>query len=562
MVRKTFGIIMVIIVVCLVIGSGTGNIRAAEKSYITGTLNTVTPAQTVTADASKSNTPKTSNTAAATTSTPASVVINSAEQLYRYEVPSQATLLIDGLSVKLSDFRPGLEVRAEIQDQKIVSLESYSSEQPGYLGPSQKTKIATIIGFDTSLDEVRVRIGDEQMSFPLTPETIIIQNGTNISRARLCVGDHIKLYYDEYDDISRIEVEGSSIYVKDLVKGTLAYSNTLSKKITLKDVKSYENGQWVDYSSYLQLPLVDNTQVYQGTKMIQNGEIKYYSGKEAYAAISTSLGRDYIKKMVLKSSNERFYSSTIYQFNWDRDSINLTNSLNISLNEGTIIVQNGRLVDSDALDNRCQAAIIAESTSGQLLADVISVMGQGLNNSPLGDYHLYEGHIALLDKYYLQLSGVHNLDNNGWVSGGTSDFAFGNDTIIYDITGQKAITRQQFVNGAYEDYYGYLYAEDNNIIALAVQKAEIDVDDDNTSYGTIASTAKSATLGGMMTLTNMCDWSNVDLAWRDRDNNVQVNLTAAVILKHNKSIDASALSAGDRVFVVRTGYRARIVIVK
>lgn len=568
--RKVF--VIAVILNILLASLALAAVTTTENTTVIGVLVSITPEQTVPADTSKSSTGSKSssstaasskkNTAAATTQTPASVVINSQEKLYRFEVPPQATFLIDGLSVKLSDFRPGLEVKAKVDGLKVVSMESYSNVQPGYVDPSQKTQIGTVTGFDSSLDEMRVKINGKQVSFPMTPNVIVTRNGLNISQSELFVGDHVKLFYDEYDDIYRIEVEGSSILVKELIKGELRYCDTISSKLTLEDVKAYKNGEWTDYSSYLQLPLDDKVPVYMGAQAIPAKNLKYYSGKEAYAVLGTSLGRDCIKKMVFKSNYERIYSSTIYEVNWSRDSFNLLNLDNIAMNEGTIIIQNNRLIDASALDKRCQAAVIAEATSGRTTADVISVLGSGLNNSPLGDYYLYEGHINEIGTDTIELAGVHNLDKNEWSSGGENDFYYSTETIIYDITGQQFITRKQFFSGDYDHYYGYFYTDGNNIIAMTLQKHSIDADDDNTSYGTIASTSKSDTMGWVMTLTNMCEWSKEDSCWRERDSDAEVNLTTALILKHNKAISASALAADDRVFVVRTGYRARIVVVK
>lgn len=550
-----------------------------DSGYITGELVNITPEKTVTVPAANptstaginatsgatspiSGAGSTKKAEPATIKVPANLIISSEGQLYKFDVAAQAELLIDGLPAKITDFRAGLLVKSQVEGQKVVFLEAYSNEQPGYISTSQKTRIATVLGFDGNSGEVRVRIAEKQTSFPITPDIIISEKGASISAAQLSVGDRVKLIYDENGDVARIEVEGHSVMIKELIKGRLAKVDTLSSKLNLENVKAYRNGQWSDYSGTLQLPYNSQVPVYIGSKALSPVNLKYYIGKDVYAALGTSMGRDRIKKMVVKSTNEMVFSSTIYELNWSRDSFSIKNETNIALSEGTIIIQNGRLVDSNALDNRCQAVVIAGKTSDRLAANVISILGQNLNNSPLGDFHLYFGKIDERDLNTLRLSGVHNLDTNGWESGGDYEFSYGIDSIIYDITGQKFITYRQFYNGDYNDYYGYFHTEGTAITTMAVQRNKLYAEDDSTSYGIIASTARSDSTGWTMTLNNMCDWSSNDSAWRERDGDVQVNLATALIIKDNESIKASSLVAGDRVLLIRTGYRGRVVFVK
>ncbi|MGE5389960.1 MAG: hypothetical protein ACM3PE_02740 [Deltaproteobacteria bacterium] len=532
-----------------------------NTSGTTGATGTST-ANSTTKPAGTASTTTANSGQTATTTIPANLVINSDGQLFKFDISPLAELLIDGVPVKVNDLKAGLEVKVQIEGQQVISLESYSNEKPGYINQSSRTQIGTVIGFDASLGEVDIRFADDQISIPVTPDILVTEKGQNISRSQLSAGDKVKLIYDEYGDLSRIEVEGRSVLIKDLIRGRLRSSDILSGKVNLQSVKTFRNGQWVEYTGMLQLPFDNKVPIYMGSKLIPAQNLKYYSGKDVYAVLSTALGRDYIKKMVIKPGNERVYTSTIYEFSWDQDSFDMFSSSNISFNEGTIIIQNGRLIDIEALDNRCQAMVIAGGTSERLTASVISVLGQGLNSSPLGDFHLYCGHLYELQNNDLKLSSVNNLDSNRWGSGGEYEFSYGDDTTIYDINGQKFITARQFLNGDYDEYNAYLYAEGDNAVAMAIQRQTIHYYDDNTSYGTISAMTNSDTLGWTMTLTNMCDWSSEDSAWRDRDSDAEINLATALIIKSNQKLDASSLTEGDRVFIVRTGYRAKIVIVK
>ena len=95
-------------------------------------------------------------------------------------------------------------------------------------------------------------------------------------------------------------IEGDSIIVKGLYKGTLNYNDNLDDKVVLEKVKEFNNGQWVDYSELLSLDYKDNLPIYIGGQKLNKNNLKYYQGKEVYVAVKDIFGQDKIEKMAIK----------------------------------------------------------------------------------------------------------------------------------------------------------------------------------------------------------------------------------------------------------------------
>ena len=160
---------------------------------------------------------------------------------------------------------------------------------------------------------------------------------------------------------------------------------------------------------------------------------------------------------------------------------------NLTFNEGTIVVKNGRLSDINSLDAGMDIFIVGDGTSGTMSANIIYVYNEGINNSNIGQNYIYEGRLDAVfrNTNTIMLKDFAYLNNNSWEAFNNSkELYYDEDTIIYDFDEKRILSSEEFYYGDYaidedsryaqenslEDRYAYLYTEGDRVIALMVQK--------------------------------------------------------------------------------------------
>ena len=115
-----------------------------------------------------------------------------------YSIPMirEVRLEIDGRPIKITDFKKGMEIYAELQGKSIKYMDAYSNDMPGYIQPGEKVRVGVIKGIDRDQIQIKLPTGKEEVYFT-SPATIILKNNQNTNANAIYVGDRIKLYFDE-----------------------------------------------------------------------------------------------------------------------------------------------------------------------------------------------------------------------------------------------------------------------------------------------------------------------------------------------------------------------------
>ncbi|MEN6460757.1 MAG: hypothetical protein ABFC94_05215 [Syntrophomonas sp.] len=499
-------------------------------------------------------------------------------QSFNFPVAADAVFSIDGIPVKLSDFKAGMEVYATLRGKSIISLEGYSTAQLGYINPGSKVITGVIRKLDR--DQLQLQqVTGELVTCVTSPATLVSRNGINASLDSLYVGDRVKCYFDTADAsvISRINIEGDSIIIKDVYRGTLQTVNAMDSSIVLSGFQVLRNGQWTASASSHKVYYNNQVPAYMGGQLIPYQNLKYYLGKTVYMATRDFFGREQIEKMVFKNQYEADYQEQIKDVNWYTDALELSNNKNLTFNEGTIIVKNGRLVDKYALDLQNDAMVVADGRGSTGIADVISIYNEDINNSNIGQRCVYAGRLDQIVQDKIWLKDFFVLNENTWESfNDTKELFYDNDTSIYDLESGQAVTPQEFYSKDYavdehservktnklKDWYGYIYTDGDRIAAIAVQKNMDSLLQQRVSNGTVASTENNALVGWTISIRESKDWSSVNDCWMARTTDLRVNLGKALIIKEGRIILPKELTAGDRIYVVRDDITAKVVIVK
>lgn len=498
--------------------------------------------------------------------------------LHTLALSSRTSLTIDQRPVSISDFRPGMEVYAELNVRSIALLEGYSTEIPGYIPAGSKVRSGTVKNIDRDQLAVKLATGDEEIYFT-SAATIALKKGVNVPLSSLYKGDRVRLFFDEADSlmISRLLIEGDSVIVKELYRGILNAAGQIENTATLGDVQYFKNGEWVDLKSSLSIQYSDEAPVYIGGVKVPYKNLKYYSGRTVYMAVKNFFGSSRIEKMVLKNQNESLYSDKIEEINWFTGAFELTNKRNITFNDGTIIIKNGRLVDQYALDSNTDAFIVADGRGSELMADVVYIYNEDINNSNIGQNYIYAGRLDQVVQDRIQLEDFFLLNRNDWESfDDRKKLYYDSDTGILDIETGRNITPDEFYSRDYsvdedteyardnnlEDWYAYIYSDGDRAAAILLQKDIEPLLEQRATNGTVENIAEDGLVGWTINLMNAVDWSSRKGKWIEKTASTRINLERAMIIKDGKMVSTDTIKAGDRLYIIRDGFKAKVVIVK
>lgn len=507
------------------------------------------------------------------------LVIESYEGEFYY-LPLSSTVIytIDGYIVDKTNFIPGMEMYVKLRGTNVVSVEGYSTSNLGYIPSGSKIKTGRVAKINRNQLVLKLATGDEETFF-IMPHTITLKNGQSVNIDTLYEGDKVKLFFDEYDTniVSRINIEGDSVKVRGLYKGKLNIADRHSNKITLADVHQLKNGAFKQLSPSITLPYNSNSPLYVGGYSIPHDNLKFYSGKTVYLAMKDFFGKEQVEKMVVQNQYETTYSDKIVDINWFTEDFELKNNKNISFNDGTIVIKNDRIVDIYSLNAQSDVFVVADGRGLSSSADVIYVLNEDINNSNIGEHYIYAGRMDQIVEDRLWLKDFFLLDENEWQSfKGEKELFFDNDTHIYDLTNDKKISVKEFYSGSYavdessdyakehnlRDWHSYIYTDGDRISAIMVQEKMDSLLKQRTTNGLISSVDYNDLVGWEISLTNARDWSSIHSKWMEKNADLEINLEEALLIKDGRQIEPHELKLGDRVYLVRNDYYAKVLLVK
>ena len=497
---------------------------------------------------------------------------------HQISIDPKAALTIDGLLVYVKDFKPGMEVYGELKNRRLTTLESYSTEIPGYIPPGSKLRVGIVRKIDRDQITVQLSTGEKETYFT-SVATVALKRGKNVPLSVIYEGDRVKLYFDEVNTtfISKMEIEGDSIAIKDIYRGKLTLSSYIEDQIVLENVEKMRNGKWEIVQASMKIPYNPELPLYVGGQKVPHRSLKSYQGRTVYLAVKDFFGKDKAEKMIIKGQYESTFSDKIKDINWYTQGMELGNTKNISFHDGTIIVKNGRLVDMYGINAKSDAYVVTDGRGSQLNADVVYLYNEDVNNSNIGQHMIYAGRLDVILQDKVTVKNYFILDGNDWYSyGDPKELYYDNDTTIYDLEAQKLVSPKEFYAKDYavdektdyaktrnlKDWHGYMYTDGDQIRTIIVQKNMDSLLNQRTTNGVIEKVYEDTLLGWTLVLRDGNDWSSRKKQWMAKNASVQIGLDKAMLIKEGKMIQADELKSGDRLYVVRDDFEAKVVIVK
>ncbi|WZL73572.1 hypothetical protein QBE52_02230 [Clostridiaceae bacterium 35-E11] len=495
---------------------------------------------------------------------------------------NKTTLTIDDMLVNVKDFKPGMEVYGELQGRSLTSLESFSTQNPGYIPPGGKVRSGIVKKIDRDQLIVKTPMGEE--TYFISPATLVLKKGEDTSLSSLYEGDRVKLYFDEIDSsmISRMNIEGNTILIQDLYRGILAKADPLEDAILLKKLEVFRNGKWEETDKSNAIPYQTDLPLYIAGQKVPYQNLKYYGGRTVYMAVKDFFGRDKIEKMVVKNQYETTYGDKIQKINWYADQFELKNKKNIRFTEGTMIIKNGRLVDKQSIVPNSDAFVVADGRGRDLYADVINIYSEDLNNSNIGQNYIYVGRLNRIFEDTVYLKDFYLLNQHEWESFRTKkekdekELFYDHDTMIFNLEEQEYILPKEFFAEDYavdedteyaeekdlKDWYGYIYADGDRIASIMLQKDLDSLSKQRVTTGTLEQITDDAQVGWVAYLRNAKDYSHRHEKWMPKNSTIRISLRKAMIIKDGKIITPEALQPTDRLYIVRDDFDGKVVVVR
>lgn len=475
-----------------------------------------------------------------------------------------AYLSVDSVPVKIEAFKLGMEIEAEVNLRRIKSMNGFSGVDIGEIEHRDKIVTGTVNQLDASGEFLSIRLDNGQTkTYYLNDETEVFKGTKLVDLSVMYEGDRIKLTFDEYDTnfISSIEVTVQGVKIESLYKGTISRIEPASNKIHLKDEMVFRDWKWTPntFRSTSTYSYDQRIPIYVGDVLIKPDRLRQYAGNDLYFVTVSEFGKEVIKKMIIKKTNERTYYEPMTSFTTGKKEINLKTAGKIRYHDGTILIRNGRLVDSASLQAGGNAFVVTEGKKQSEFANVVHITNDGFQSPNLAVHSIYFGKINAAKKAYdLTLSDAYELSGNAWQSVSTPNLAFSNDTYaVRDwSTSIRKIVPQLDEMWQYNGEYAYFYIENGTIVAMHVI-------DKKSRLAPLVSVGRYAGYNSgdyeNIRIQNVNQWQT---PWIEAPLISSMNIKQATIIKDGKVIHASQLRKNDRIYLLHeSSVKGRILLV-
>lgn len=481
-------------------------------------------------------------------------------------IDKYAVLSVNTLMVTIDAFKKGMAVEADVELRRVKELRGISEGSvSGSIEQGDRVVAGTVSIIDKKGKYLKLRSDDGKINtYYLNAQTEIFRDTMLSDLSVLYEGDRVKLLFSEYNTnyIATIEVNTKGTKIQALYKGTLQQIDPITNKLTIKDEKMFLNWRWdsTDPSSMKSYSYSGKTPIYVGNQQISRDRLRYYANSEVYFVTIKQFGKEIIEKMVIKRMNERTFYEPMYSFYPKAKIIGFRNEGLVSFHDGTILIRNGRLVDSETVQESGSAFVVTDGSQKSQYANVVHVTNDGFQSPNLAQHSLYYGKISSGGSSKLYLDTVSVLTDNYWKTTASAPFAISNDTVAFeDIYGsvQSVIPRESEFN-ARRGQMGYFYVYDNHVVAahiLGYYQPEANL----VSVGRISSLHRYW-YDDLISVRNVSQWRGG--GWEAAPAIINMNIEQAMIIKDGKVISANELNINDRLYLLHesTG-KARVLLV-
>lgn len=533
------------------------------------------------------------------------------EQLWRYPLAPYASLSINNRAASLADFEYGLEVKAFVVDDMILSLsgESHRSE-PGYIPPYGKMRMGKVYAKGRNSISIRKSNGVSE-TIRIEPGTQFVRNGAVSSLNALKIGEEIKAYYSNiYTDKSdRIEIQGferrfARIYkgrMKNFVPQTGELYLVGSDGISKPEYSS--NNKWAQTDEYSKdLQIATDCEIYFNNQRLNPESLeRFYKGYDLYVVTEELFGEEMAVKISVRAGAEMTYSGTLRKYDTTHGEMELTTKENFAVTDATIFVKDGHLVPANGVSFRDTLFVAAEHVDGGYEKNAMFVNVTSKTDFLFDSIRI--GAVETVSTSSLTLRNHTHLVNNRFekvnpnVSG---SYKLTTNAVIKDISDPKnikVIAPNKFFHNKYgrsenyekgkpglqyKRYYTFMVVNpaSNTVLAMNMRKGgllernlfDYKLKKEEEIEKELSKTFKDAVMTRGVVTGRDADWQRFEITeahdfthyrsvWTPTETNIYVKYADAIVVKNDRIITTDDIQIGDYIYVLRIGADSLVIYV-
>ncbi len=510
------------------------------------------------------------------------------------KVQPTALVQINGKDYKLEELLYGMEIKANIINDKINKIEGYLDEDPdrhGYIHPGSRTKVGDILFLDANTVEIS-RDGKRE-KYKITPATRLLRNERPANLFEMKTGDRVILFFNDIysPDIATIRVEDHERHIEGVYRGQIEQVDQRKREIILKNISNYQQGRWVRYPREQVKLKAEGDLLYEGPQKITLRDLTTRRDMEVYAAVEGSFGVPRIAKALIKGGSTVLYESRISEIQYGSSRM-IVDNVNFNFHPGTIVIKNNRLVDSLNLGKNQTINMVADLARGARNAAFVAIEDTGILDERIDSTRLviYRGTVEDIHDYGVNLGRLGyrldylRLEDNQWKEiSGRRKLTLTEDALILDSDLGKEIEPSYFIDTRFIDpqdiedeelrrrieerfYFGkgaYFIVKETHVDGdvyeevLALNLTPADIHEGgrlHIEHSAIGEVAEVNIDNESITLTNLKHWNTLNKRWENVRTQETISTDKAVILVNDKPIGK------DELYNIRR--RAKVYAVK
>ncbi|WP_142384752.1 hypothetical protein [Bacillus sp. M6-12] len=474
-----------------------------------------------------------------------------------------ASFTVDTIPTTIDAFKTGMEVEAVVDLRRVKALSGKSGEYAGELSDDKEVESGIVTKIDPNGRFLSIKLDNgKSKTYSIDGGTEVFKGTTLVDLSVLFEGDRVKLSFSEYDTsfISSIEVIAQGIKIENLHKATIYRIDPVRNTLMVKNEKVFRDWRWQNRSVTGSYTYSAKTPIYVGNKQISRDRIRFYANNEVYFATVSQYGKQAIQRIVIKSNFERTYYEPLRSVNLKYRTLGLWKSGSIPFHNGTILIRNGRLIDSNSLAAYGTAFVVTGGAQKSQYANIIHVTNDGFQSPNLTNHTIYFGQISQANNYQLTLKNTKKLTNNFWQDSAAAALSFSDDTIAvrdFSTSTLSLVAKNEMDNQI--GSYGYFYVFNNTIVGahiIGTSSARAQL----VSVGRIDLVSKGAGNVDMIKVRNVSQWQNG--AWVEAPYISSMNIEQATIIREGKVITPEDLNPGERVYLLHESLvKGRVLLV-
>ena len=476
-----------------------------------------------------------------------------------FSVDSFTKLSINSTPTTMNAFKLGMKIEADINLRKVKELRGYVSISNSETDAIGKSFAGTINRIDKKGTYLSIKLSSgKTKTYYMNSDTELFKDQKQVDLSAFFEGDRVKGTLVEHDSnfISSIEVNTQGSIVENIYKGTIQKIDPLQSKLVIKNEKVFRDWKWqLNRPNNTSRTFNSKTPIYIGNKQVKQSQLRSYVNDEVYYVTVSQFGKEVIQKIIIQKSSERSYYQPMSSINTSTKKIGLRNIGVFPYHSGSILIRNGRLVDSNSLQASGTAFVLTDGTSKNQFANIIQVTNDGFQSPNLADHTVYFGRISSTSNYGLTISNASKLSSNFWTSTSSTKLSFHDETTAVEDFRRGLLTvipKNELDEKV--GRYAYFYVKNNEITALHI-------------VGTITKTANlvsvgrlEASYGTTIRVKNVSNWQLG--TWKESGKIFNMNVEQATFIKDGKVITIADLEPNDRLFIIHESIvKGRLIFV-